>query len=176
MRTFMIVVPVIILIAFSFLPAEFDQAKLGGQRVPDFVTSALNGERFVLMNRLQRPDHKVLVLTFCATWCEHCDDDLKFFQSLQDQYADQGLRVFFVFTGSLSRIKAAKKYLEEMKIEIPVLVDKKRGIAKRYKVAGFPCTYAIDKKGFLKFKCLGCSKDVKRELEAKLKNLLTNPS
>src|SRR5512136_2650811 len=144
MRHFKVLIPILIIISFSFLPTAFAPTKLGGQKVPDFAASTLDGESFALMDRLQRPDNKVLILTFFATWCELCDEDLKFFQRLQDQYGDQGLRVFCVFTGCLSKIEAAKKYLEELKIELPVLMDHKRGIARRYKVAGFPCTYAID--------------------------------
>jgi hypothetical protein len=72
-------------------------------------------------------------------------------------------------------MKAAKKYLEGLKIELPVLLDNKRVISKRYKVAGFPCTYAIDREGFLRIRYLGCSEDVKTKFERNLKNLLTLP-
>jgi len=172
MRYFKILIPIIIIISFSFLSTTFAQTKLEGQKVPDFVTSTLDGKDFVLKDWLQRPDNKVLILTFFATWCELCDEDLKFFQRLQDQYADQGLQVFCVFTGSLSKIKVAKKYLEGLKIGLPVLMDNKRVISKRYKVAGFPSTYVIDREGFLRMKCLGCSEDVKTKFERNLKNLL----
>jgi peroxiredoxin len=172
MRYFKILIPVIIIISFSFLSNVLAQSELIGQKVPDLVASAVDGKSFVLMYWLQRPDNKVLVLTFFATWCELCDEDLKFFQRLQDQYADQGLRVLFIFTGSLSETKATKKYLEGLKIELPVLVDDKRAISKRFKVAGFPCTYGIDREGFLRIRYLGCCEDVKIEFERNLKNLL----
>lgn len=173
MKHFKTAIAVIIIISFSFLPTAFAQTKLGGQKAPDFSASTLDGKSLALMDWLQRPDHKVLVLSFFATWCEFCDEDLKFLQRLQDRYANQGLRVFCVFTGSLSRINAAKKYLEGMKIELPVLMDNKRVITRRYKVAGFPCTYAIDKEGFLRIRHLGYSEDVKIKFERNLKNLLT---
>ena len=173
MRHFKISILMIIIISLSFLPTAFAQNKLGGQKVPDFVTSTLDGKSFALTDWLQRPDNKVLILTFFATWCELCDEDLKFFQRLQDQYADQGLRVFYVFTGSLSKVRAAKEYLDGLNIKLPVLMDHKRAITKRYKVAGFPCTYAIDREGFVRIKCLGCSDDVKTKLERNLKDLLS---
>jgi peroxiredoxin len=172
MRHFKILIPIILVISFSFLPSAFVQTKLGGQKVPDFVTSTLDGKSFALTDWFQRPDHKVLVLTFFATWCELYDQDLIFLQRLQDQYADQGLRVFCVFTGRLSQIKVAKTHMEGLEIKLPVLMDKKRVLSKRYRVAGYPCTYAIDREGFLRFRYLGCSEDVKRKLEMDLKNLL----
>jgi len=175
MGHFKILIPIIIIISFSFLPTSFAPAKLGGPKVPDFVTSTLDGKSFALMDWLQRPDNKVLILTFFATWCELCPEDLKFLQRLQDQYADQGLRVFCVFTGRLSQIKAAKEYMEGLEIKLPVLIDEKRVVTKRYRVAGYPCTLAIDREGFLRFRYLGCGEDVKRKFERNLKNLLTIP-
>jgi len=175
MRHFKILIPIIIIISFSFLPTACAPTKVGGQKVPDFLTLTLDGKSFALMDWLQRPDNKVLILTFFATRCELCGEDLKFLQRLQDQYADQGLRVFCVFSGSLSNIKAAKTYMEGLKIELPVLMDNKRVITKRYKVAGFPSTYAIDREGFLRIRYVGYSEDVKTNFESNLKNLLTIP-
>jgi cytochrome c biogenesis protein CcmG/thiol:disulfide interchange protein DsbE len=175
MRRFNISIAVIVVISLIFLPAAFAQPNLRGQKVPDFVTSTLDGKSFGLMDRLKRAEDKILILTFFATWCELCEEDLKFFQELHDRYADQGLRVYCVFTGGLSQIKAAKEYMEKLGIKLPVLVDKKRVVAKRYKVAGFPCTYAIDQEGFLRFRWLGFSDDVKKKFESSLKSLLAVP-
>lgn len=174
MRHFKILIPTIVIFLFSFLPAVFAQVTFG-QKVPDFETSTLDGKSFALRDYLQGPDNKVLILTFFASWCKLSDDDLKYFQRLQDQYGDQGLRVFCVFTGPLSKMKSAKKYMEGSEIKLPVLLDKKRAVSKRYKVTGLPCTYAIDREGFLRFMCLGCSEDVKIKFERNLKSLLTIP-
>ncbi len=176
MRHFKILIIIIItgLLSSAFVPITFAQIKVG-QKVPDFVTSTLDGKRFSLKEYLKQPDNKVLILTFFATWCDPCGEDLKYLKSLHDQYGNQGLRVFCVFTGRLSKVKAAKKYLEELDINFPVLLDKKRVISKRYKVTGLPCNYAIDREGFLKFRCLGCSEDVKRKFAENLKDLLSVP-
>ena len=171
MRYFRLVVAIYGLLTFSFVPATLAQVKIG-QKVPDFATTTLDGQKFILKDYLKQPNNKVLILTFFATWCEPCGDDLKYLQRLNDQYKDQGLRVFCVFTGRISKVKAAKEYLEKLDVNLPVLLDKKRVISKRYKVTGLPCNYAIDREGILKFKCLGCSADVKRKFEEYLKDLL----
>jgi peroxiredoxin len=169
-----VLIGVIGILTFSFVPITFAQIKVG-QRVPDFVTSTLDGKRFALKEYLKQPENKVLILTFFATWCEPCGEDLKYLKRLHSQYGNQGLGVFCVFTGRLSKVKAAKKYLEDLDINFPVLLDKKRVISKRYKVTGLPCNYAIDREGFLKFRCLGCSEDVKRKFAENLKDLLSYP-
>jgi peroxiredoxin len=169
-----ILIAILVLLTYSFVPVAFAQVKVG-KKVPDFVTTTLDGERFVLNDYLKQPGNRVLILTFFATWCEPCGEDLKYLQKLHDQYRDQGLGVLCVFTGRLSKVKAAKKYLENLDVNLPVLLDKRRAISKRYKVTGLPCNYAIDREGFLRFRCLGCSEDVKHKIEENLKALLSIP-
>jgi peroxiredoxin len=171
MGYFKLLIAIFGFLTFSFVPATFAQVKIG-QKVPDFTTTTLGGEKFVLKDYLKQPGNKILILTFFATWCEPCGDDLKYLKKIQDQYGDQGLRVLCVFTGRISKAKAAKEYLKKLDVNFPVLLDKRRVISKRYKVTGLPCNYAIDKEGILKFKCLGCSEDVKRKFEDNLRDLL----
>ena len=174
MGRYKVLIGIIGILSFSFVQITFAQIKVG-QKVPDFATSTLDGKRFALKEYLKQPENKVLILTFFATWCEPCGDNLKYLQKIQDQYRDQGLQVLCVFTGRLSKAKAAKKYLQKLDVNFPVLLDKRRAISKRYKVTGLPCNYAIDREGFLKFKCLGCSEDVKRKFEDNLRDLLQIP-
>jgi peroxiredoxin len=171
MRRFKTLVGILVIFSFSFVPVTFAQIKIG-KKVPDFVTSTLDGKRFALKDYLKNPENKILILVFFATWCEPCGDDLKYFQTLQDQYGGRGLRVFGVFTGRLSKVKAVKKYLKDLDINFPVLLDKRSVVSKRYKVTGLPCNYAIDREGILKLRCLGCSEDVRRKFEATLMGLL----
>jgi len=169
-----IVIVILEFLSVCFVPVAFGQVKIG-QKAPDFATSTLDGEKFVLKEYLKQPGNRVVILTFFATWCEPCGEDLKFLQMLHNQYGDQGLRVLCVFTGRLSKVKAAKKYLEKLNVNLPVLLDKKRVVSKRYKVTGLPCNYAIDREGFLRFRCLGCGEDVKRKFEENLRDLLSIP-
>jgi peroxiredoxin len=171
MGCFKLLIAIFGFLTFSFVPGTFAQVKIG-QKVPDFVTTTLDGQRFVLKDYLNQPGNKVLILTFFATWCDPCGDDLKYLQKLHAQYGDRGLRVLCVFTGRISKLKAAKKYLEKLEVNLPVLLDKRRVISKRYKVTGLPYNLAIDREGFLKFKCLGCSEDVKTKFEDILRDLL----
>ena len=171
MGCFKLLIAILGFVTFSFVPPTFAQVKIG-QKVPDFSTTTLDGEKFVLKDYLKQPGNKILILTFFATWCEPCGEDIKYLQKIHDQFKDQGLRVFCVFTGRISKVKAAKEYLKKLDVNLPVLLDKRRVISKRYKVTGLPCNYAIDKEGILKFKCLGCSEDVKRKFEDSLRDLL----
>ena len=95
-------------LTFPFVPATFAQVKIG-QKVPDFATTTLGGEKFVLKDYLKQPGNKVLILTFFATWCEPCGDDLQYLQKIHDQYKDQGLRVLLRFHRAYIQGKGCKK-------------------------------------------------------------------
>jgi len=174
MGHFKILIVILGFLTFSFVSVTFAQIKIG-KKVPDFVTSTLDGERFVLKDYLKQPGNRVLILAFFATWCKPCEEDLKYFQRVLDQYRDQGLRVLCVFTERISRKEAAKKFMEKIDVKLPVLLDKNRIISSRYKVTGLPCNLLIDREGFLRFRCLGCSEEVKRKFEENLKGLLSIP-
>ncbi len=171
-RTLVGIIAAAALLIFSFLPAAFAQIRIG-KKVPDFSTSTLDGKPFVLKQYLKEPGNKVVILTFFATWCDQCDDDLKYLQDLEKRYGSQGLRVLCVFTGRLSRVKAARKYLEGKDIHWPILLDRKKAVSRRYKVAALPCNYAVDQEAVLRFRCLGCGEDVKRKFEEELKTHLS---
>jgi len=174
MRFFKILTIILGTLSFSFVPLTFAQIKVG-KKAPDFVTSTLDGERFALKDYLKDPENKFLILTFFATWCDLCGDDLKFLQQLNEQYRDRGLRVFCVFTGRLSKIMAAKKYMEDLNVHLPILLDKKKVVSKPYKVPALPCHYVIDREGIMRFRCIGCSEDVKSNFEKNLRGLLGEP-
>jgi hypothetical protein len=63
MGHFKILISIIGILIFSFVPITFAQIKVG-QRVPDFVTSTLDGKRFAMKEYLKQPENKVLILTF----------------------------------------------------------------------------------------------------------------
>ncbi len=174
MRHFKILISMIGILSFSFVPLTLAQIKVG-KKAPDFVTSTLDGERFALKEYLKDPENKFLILTFFATWCEPCGEDLKFLQRLNDQYKDRGLRVFCVFTGRLSKIKTAKKYMEDLNVYLPILLDKKKVVSKPFKVPALPCHYVIDREGIMRFRCIGCGEDVKSTFEKNLNGFLGEP-
>jgi peroxiredoxin len=162
-----------VLLFCSFGTHARAQIKIG-QKAPDIVTSTMDGKRFVLQEYMEQPENEILILTFFTTWCD-CREEFQFLKRLEAQYGHEGLRIFCVYTGRQSKLKEAQKYLESLDVQFPILLDKKGAVSKSYKVTGLPCNYAIDREGVLRFRCLGCSEDVKRKFEANLKNLLGGP-
>lgn len=162
------------LFACALLPLASAQPQVG-EKTPGFITSTLEGKRVVLKDYWEQQGKKVLILSFFATWCHPCKEDLPYLQKVQDQYGDHGLQVLSVLTLDQSNEGAARTFMQKLGVNLPVLVDEHGIIAKRYAVTGLPCNFVVDKEGVLQAKYLGYSEDVKIYFERQLKKLFSSP-
>jgi peroxiredoxin len=165
---------IFLLAGLTLLPLSYAQTQIE-EKAPGFITSTLDGKRIALKDYWEQHEKKVLILSFFATWCHPCKEDLKYLQKIQDQYRSRGLEVFCVLTQDSAKMEAVKEFMHELAVELPVLLDENGIIGKRYRVTGLPCNFLIDKEGILKAKYLGYSEAVKRDFEGRLKGLLSIP-
>lgn len=169
-------VPAVIFWFVIFFNSSTSYAQLqAGKKAPGFITSTLDGKRIVLKEYWEQKGNKAMVLSFFATWCRPCREDLKYLQQIQDQHGPLGLQVLCVLTQDSSKEDVVRKFIQELGVKLPVLLDEYGIIGKRYGVTGLPCNFVIDKEGFLKAKYLGYSEAVKRGFEVRLKDLLSIP-
>ena len=158
-----------------FLPSASALAQVG-EKAPGFITSTLEGKRVALKEYWEQQGKKAIVLSFFATWCQPCKEDLKYLQGLQGQLGSQGFQVLAVHTQDPSaKADRVKKFLDELGVSLPVLLDEYGIIGKRYGVTALPCNILIDKEGTLRAKYLGYNEAVKKDFEAKFKPLLVSP-
>jgi peroxiredoxin len=167
-----------ILIFLSIIPTFFSFAYAQpqiGEKTPGFITSTLDGKRIALKDYWEQQGKKVLVLSFFATWCQPCKEDLRYLQKVQDQHGNRGLQVVAVPTQDTSKEDRVRNFMEELGVTLSVLLDEYGIIGKRYAVTALPCNFVVDKDGILKAKYFGYGEDVKRHFEGQLKDLLSNP-
>jgi peroxiredoxin len=155
------------------LPSASAQTQVG-EKAPGFITSTLEGKRVALKEYWEQQGKKAIVLSFFATWCQPCKEDLKYLQELQGQLGSRGFQVLAVHTQDpAAKAEGVKKFLDELGVSLPVLLDEHGIIGKRYGVTALPCNVLIDKDGVLRGKYLGYNQDVKKEFEGRLKPLLS---
>ncbi len=169
-------IPILIFLlsSLTLLTSVHAQPQIG-EKTPGFITSTLDGKRIALKDYWEQQGKKVLVLSFFATWCQPCKEDLKYLQEVQDKNADKGLEVVALLTQDSSNGNVVKEFMEKLGVKLPVLLDEYGIIGKRFAVTALPCNFVIDKDGILKAKYFGYSEDVKRHFEGQLKDLLSNP-
>jgi len=169
-------IPILIYLLFSLTLLSSVRAQLQiAEKIPGFITSTLEGRRIALKDYWEKQRKKAIVLSFFATWCHPCKEDLKYLQRLQNRHGYQGLQVLGVLTQDSAKESEVRVFLQKLGVNLPVLMDQDGIIAKRYGIIGLPCNFMIDKEGILKAKYLGYSEDVKREFEKRLIEVLLSP-
>ncbi|MGA2958318.1 MAG: TlpA disulfide reductase family protein [Thermodesulfobacteriota bacterium] len=169
-------IPILIFLLFSptLLPSAYAQPQIG-EKTPGFITSTLEGKRIALKDYWEQQGKKVVVLSFFATWCQPCKEDLKYLQKIQDKNVDKGLQVVAVLTQDTSKGNTVKEFMGKLGLTLPVLTDEYGIIGKRYSVTALPCNFVVDKDGILKAKYFGYGEDVKKRFENQLMGLLSKP-
>lgn len=122
-------------------PAAEDAVAVG-RPAPSFSLRTLNpeaaGVAWVSLEKLVGPraedaGARLVVLSFFASWCEPCKQELPFLAELDRTYRDRGLRVVSVdIDADEAGIEAARRLVAEAAVRHPVGSDRFNILARRY--------------------------------------------
>ena len=113
-------------------------------KAPAFTLDTLSGERVTLSDALA--DGPV-VLDFWATWCAPCRRALPHLQALSDKYSDRGLSVLLINQDDPRNEPKIAAAVRSLGLDLPVLMDRDRRIARLYQVTALPATFVISATG-----------------------------
>lgn len=89
---------------------------------------------------------KVIVLTFWATWCAPCLEELPILESIQGQVSPERLLVIAInYKQGKKAFRKIKRLLNDFQLTLSY--DKRDKVSRRYRVKGIPYTLIIDKTG-----------------------------
>ncbi|MGA9520345.1 MAG: TlpA disulfide reductase family protein [Myxococcaceae bacterium] len=113
----------------------------------------------------------VVLLDVWATWCEPCRDSLPVYAELAKQYGSRGLKVYALnIDEDPNQITG---FLQETKVEVPILVDQNAVVAERVlKVQMMPTTFILDRRGVVRFVHEGFAEDFLAKYQAEIEQLL----
>ena len=90
--------------------------------------------------------NKTLLITFFATWCPPCRQEIPTLIKLQEEYADKDFSVVALSVDERGP-KVVRKLIESEKINYPVLMAT-RAVANSFGgISGIPTTFLVNKKG-----------------------------
>jgi peroxiredoxin len=114
-----------------------------GGTSPNFTTQDLGGKKVSLSDFSGRP----VLLSFWATWCTVCHDELPALQRLQEQYRAGGFAVLLVNFRETSNDRM-RQYLSGLQVNLETVVDPDGAIASAYGVdVGLPVNVLVDRSG-----------------------------
>ena len=121
--------------------AQPEKADVVGRAVPSFEGDLLAGGHL----SSQDLHGKVVLLTFFASWCAPCRQELPELPKLQDQYALRGFTI--VAVGVDRKAEDVTGFLEGVPVNFPVLLDPDSRILGQFDVVSMPTAFLIDREG-----------------------------
>ncbi len=123
----------------------YQQQQAGGRAgfpAPDFSLNDLQGQH----RRLSEFRGKVVFLNVWATWCPPCRLEMPSMEHLYRRLKDRDF-VMLAVSEDEDGVPPVQKFVDQMGITFPVLVDPEGVVPGRYGVTGYPETFIIDRQG-----------------------------
>jgi peroxiredoxin len=156
---------------------EDEKSPLEGKPAPQFELEDLSGKRVSLASYRG----KAVLVNFMATWCAPCKVETPWLIQLRNQYAPQGFEILGISTDDLDKDDQKKnaedkaeiaKYVANMHIDYPVLIDGESISQKYGGVDALPTSFFIDRSGKIVAATTGLHD--RDELEADIKKALAS--
>ncbi|MDP9335280.1 MAG: TlpA family protein disulfide reductase [Actinomycetota bacterium] len=141
-----------------------EKAKIGSL-APDFTLPGLDGKPVTLSGLRGR----VVVLTFFASWCHPCEQDMPI---LERALRDTGDRIAIVGVNYRDFPNDSRDFVRRLGVTFPVLIEDSTDnpVAARYDVHAMPDTLFIDANGRVRERLFGQTS--RHDLESALNALL----
>lgn len=142
------------LLAFLLMVAGCGEQRFLAPDAADFSLPRLDGGEPVTLSDYRG---KVVYLSFWASWCVPCREEMPHLQQLWQQHRAEGFEVIGINVDEDPAL--AREFARDHGIEFPLVRDADRAVSKLYRVAGYPSHYVIDRQGKVRFSALGYTED-----------------
>jgi peroxiredoxin len=113
---------------------------------------------------------QVVYLTFWASWCNPCRQEMPYLAQLWERHQDEGFQVLAINVDE--DLALARAFAAEYELPFPLLRDENREISTSYRVPGYPAHYIVDRSGRIRFSGLGFNINDVRAISQEVATLL----
>lgn len=151
-------------------PVDTSAARYPGGKVGDplqaFSLPTVTGETLGTADLSDR----AVILTFWASWCGPCREELPALAELYRRYEAEGLTVVGVNTDR--DVRDARAFLQQTPLPFPVVMDTDGALMSRFDAQGLPTTFWVTRSGQIRQKTTGYSESKKVLFESFVQDLL----
>jgi len=163
---------IIFAVLLQFLLVSSAFALRVNDQAPIFSLQDINEKDFYLgdlVGATKKEKNNGVILSFFASWCVPCRNELPLINSLVAELKDKGIKI--VIVGFKEDFDTIRSLLAELKVDKPaVLCDRDGKVGEKYGVRFLPTTFFIGSDGSVKDVVFGEIKDEK-ELREKARKL-----
>ncbi len=115
----------------------------GAEKVPDFALPAVQDQKMIDISKFKG---KVVLITFWATWCGPCVQEIPSLISLQKEFGSQGLTVIGVSMDQGGE-GPVRKVIDKTGINYPVVMGDAKIGRDFGGIFGIPVSFLVDQSG-----------------------------
>lgn len=139
------------------------------QSYNDFTLPDLDGNDIKLSKLLEKGP---VMISFWATWCTPCKEEMKKLQPLYEKYKDQGFTYLAVNQDNQKSISKVKSFINANDYTFPVVLDLDKKIFEAYSGIGMPYSILITQNKNIFAKHLGYVTGDEVKIEQEIKDVL----
>jgi peroxiredoxin len=141
----------------------------GIRKGPNFKLEDLDGNTVELNSEIGSGP---VLLSFWATWCKPCLEELTEFKKIYNDYKSKGFKMFAISTDDERTVAKVKPFVKSKGYEFPVLLDTNSDVARIYYAQAVPYSVILDKDGYIVYSHLGYMKGDEKNVRDKISELL----
>jgi peroxiredoxin len=138
---------------------------LADEMAPDFSLPNLDGKAVRLSSLYAKGP---VVVSFWATWCVPCPEEMKHLQRFYEKYSADSLTVLAIAIDGPKTVSKVKPFVMGRRITMPVLLDSNNDVKRLYRVTAVPTICIVERGGRIAYSHVGYRPGDEVNLEKKI--------
>lgn len=153
---------------FLFVQAQEKESETV-RKAPNFKLENIDGKFVELSKEIGTGP---IILSFWATWCKPCIEELTQYKSIFKEYESKGVKIFAVSTDNEKTAAKVRPLVKSKGYPFTILLDPNSETARKYYVPSVPYVVILDTLGNIAYTHLGYMKGDEIIVRKKLDELL----